>query len=192
MMPVRIGEGRTGQAVPSLLRPARAWRRMRRRAIHDEEDHYSGADRRGRLLRLSADEPADDGRGPAARIRDRYAVSINKFDECAGRSGAIGMDTTSTSIRPSRRSKSSGLSWPRSGRLTEERADSQGRRARGQDRAVFKKNSIIGSDARSFVGPPGRRLVRRTPAPASKPSSKGPRGATVKGTVSGPPGRIEV
>jgi len=40
------------------------------------------------------EHPATEEDQLVAHLRDRYAVLINKFTSAAGRSGAIGMDTT--------------------------------------------------------------------------------------------------
>jgi hypothetical protein len=80
-----------------------------------------------------------------SHLRDRYAVLINKFTSAAGRSGAIGMDTTFdidsavTQIKELRAE----LAVLRQ-KLTEDRAIAKAGELEDKIEQFFKKNEIIG------------------------------------------------
>ena len=91
------------------------------------------------------EHPATEEDQLVAHLRDRYAVLINKFTSAAGRSGAIGMDTTfdiDSAVTQIKELRAELAEIRR--RLTEERAIAKAGELDDKIEQFFKKNEIIG------------------------------------------------
>ena len=88
--------------------------------------------------------PPSDEDAMVTSVKDRYAVVVNKFLSAAGRSGAIGMDTTYDSETAAAQilKLRAELAELRN-RLTEERAISKARELAEKIEDFCKKNDII-------------------------------------------------
>ena len=91
------------------------------------------------------EHPATEEDQLVAHLRDRYAVLVNKFTSAAGRSGAIGMDTTfdiDSAVTQIKELRAELAEIRR--RLTEERAIAKASELDDKIEQFFKKNEIIG------------------------------------------------
>ena len=91
------------------------------------------------------EHPATEEDQLVAHLRDRYAVLINKFTSAAGRSGAIGMDTTfdiDSAVTQIKELRAELAETP--AKLTEEKAIGKARELADKIEQFFEKNEILG------------------------------------------------
>jgi hypothetical protein len=89
--------------------------------------------------------PPSEEEAKVASIKDRYAVVVNKFLSAAGRSGAIGMDTTldsETAVTQILKVRANLAQLRKT--LTEERAIQKADKLAEKIEYFCKKNDIIG------------------------------------------------